>query len=315
MSDGKAIVKKIYKIPGMQAIIALAVIVIFFSIASSSYRNFGTYASILQHSAILGIVACGSTLILISGGLDLSVGSIMALTTCFVGIILTNNNAMIVPAILAGTAIGGVCGLVNGTIIVTTGIPAIIVTMGMMNIAKGIALIIGAGKDLSKFPEEFTMLGTGLIFPMIFLLASALLVFFILTRTRLGFNAYAIGGKEEVARLSGIKVKKMRVIYYTLGGLFAGLAGTIQTAKFDFASPNRGVGWELQAIAAVVIGGTSLFGGIGGVWRTIIGVLIIKSLDTGLIHLGVGSYYQKIATGIVIILAVMVDSLQRKKHV
>jgi ribose/xylose/arabinose/galactoside ABC-type transport system permease subunit len=295
--------------------IALAVIVIFFSLASSSFRNFSTYASILQHSTILGIVACGSTLILISGGLDLSVGSVMALTTCFVGIILTNNNAMIVPAILAGTAVGGLCGLVNGAIIVSTGIPAIIVTMGMMNIAKGIALIIGAGKDLSRFPEEFTMLGTGLIFPMIFLFASALIVYLVLTRTRLGFNSFAIGGNEEVARLSGIKVKKMRVIYYTLGGLFAGLAGTIQTAKFDFASPNRGVGWELQAIAAVVIGGTSLFGGIGGVWRTIIGVLIIKSLDTGLIHLGVGSYYQKIATGIVIILAVMVDSLQRKKHV
>jgi ribose/xylose/arabinose/galactoside ABC-type transport system permease subunit len=315
MPDVKALIKRIFRIPGMQAMMALAVIVIFFSIASSSYRNFSTYASILQHSTILGIVACGSTLILISGGLDLSVGSVMALTTCFVGIILTNNNAMIVPAILAGTAVGAVCGLVNGAIIVSTGIPAIIVTMGMMNIAKGIALIIGAGKDLSRFPEEFTMLGTGLIFPMIFLLGSVLIVFFVLTRTRLGFNSFAIGGNEEVARLSGIKVKKMRVIYYTLGGLFAGLAGTIQTAKFDFASPNRGVGWELQTIAAVVIGGTSLFGGIGGVWRTIIGVLIIKSLDTGLIHLGVGSYYQKIATGIVIILAVMVDSLQRKKHV
>jgi ribose/xylose/arabinose/galactoside ABC-type transport system permease subunit len=315
MPDGKAMIKRIFRIPGMQAMIALAVIVIFFSLASSSFRNFSTYASILQHSTILGIVACGSTLILISGGLDLSVGSVMALTTCFVGIILTNNNAMIVPAILAGTAVGGLCGLVNGAIIVSTGIPAIIVTMGMMNIAKGIALIIGAGKDLSRFPEEFTMLGTGLIFPMIFLFASALIVYLVLTRTRLGFNSFAIGGNEEVARLSGIKVKKMRVIYYTLGGLFAGLAGTIQTAKFDFASPNRGVGWELQAIAAVVIGGTSLFGGIGGVWRTIIGVLIIKSLDTGLIHLGVGSYYQKIATGIVIILAVMVDSLQRKKHV
>ena len=315
MPDGKAMIKKFFRIPGMQAMIALAAIIIFFSIASSSYRNFSTYASILQHSTILGIVACGSTLILISGGLDLSVGSVMALTTCFVGIILTNNNAMIVPAILAGTAVGGLCGLVNGAIIVSTGIPAIIVTMGMMNIAKGIALIIGAGKDLSRFPEEFTMLGTGLIFPMIFLLSSALIVYLVLTRTRLGFNSFAIGGNEEVARLSGIKVKKLRVIYYTLGGLFAGLAGTIQTAKFDFASPNRGVGWELQAIAAVVIGGTSLFGGIGGVWRTIIGVLIIKSLDTGLIHLGVGSYYQKIATGIVIILAVMVDSLQRKKHV
>ena len=315
MPDGKAMIKNFFRIPGMQAMIALAAIIIFFSIASSSYRNFSTYASILQHSTILGIVACGSTLILISGGLDLSVGSVMALTTCFVGIILTNNNAMIVPAILAGTAVGGLCGLVNGAIIVSTGIPAIIVTMGMMNIAKGIALIIGAGKDLSRFPEEFTMLGTGLIFPMIFLLSSALIVYLVLTRTRLGFNSFAIGGNEEVARLSGIKVKKLRVIYYTLGGLFAGLAGTIQTAKFDFASPNRGVGWELQAIAAVVIGGTSLFGGIGGVWRTIIGVLIIKSLDTGLIHLGVGSYYQKIATGIVIILAVMVDSLQRKKHV
>ena len=170
MPDGKAMIKKFFRIPGMQAMIALAAIIIFFSIASSSYRNFSTYASILQHSTILGIVACGSTLILISGGLDLSVGSVMALTTCFVGIILTNNNAMIVPAILAGTAVGGLCGLVNGAIIVSTGIPAIIVTMGMMNIAKGIALIIGAGKDLSRFPEEFTMLGTGLIFPMIFLL-------------------------------------------------------------------------------------------------------------------------------------------------
>ena len=315
MSDGKAIVKKIFGIPGMQAVIALAAILIFFSIASPSYRDLDTFASILQHSAILGIVACGATLVLISGGLDLSVGSIMALTTCVVGIILANDNSMIVPAILAGTAIGAVCGLISGTIIVTTGIPAIIVTLGMMNIAKGIALIIGAGKDLSKFPEEFTMLGTGLIFPMIFMLGSILIMYFVLTRTKLGFNAFAIGGNEEVARLSGIKVKKMRVIYYTLGGLFAGLAGTIQTAKFDFATPNRGVGWELQAIAAVVIGGTSLFGGIGGVWRTIIGVLIIKSLDTGLIHLGVGSYYQKIATGIVIILAVMVDSLQRRKHV
>ena len=315
MADGKASIIKFFRTPGMQALIALAAILIFFSITSSSFRTVATFASMLQHSTILGIVACGSTLILISGGLDLSVGSIMALTTCVVGIILTNNNEMIIPAIIAGTAVGGACGLVNGTIIVTTGIPSFIATMGMMNIAKGIALIIGAGKDLSRFPEDFTMLGTGLIYPMIFLLASTLIVFFILTRTRLGFNAYAIGGNAEVARLSGITVKKMRVFYYTLGGLFAGLAGTIQTAKFDFASPNRGVGWELQAIAAVVIGGTSLFGGVGGVWRTIIGVLIIKSLDTGLIHLGVGSYYQKIATGAVIILAVMVDSLQRKRNV
>jgi len=297
--------------PGIPQLMALAAILLVFSIWSPSYRNIQTYSAILTHSAILGIVACGTTIVLVSGGLDLSVGSVMAISTVLVGTVLMNK--LPIPlAIAAGAAVGALCGLMNGMIIVTTGVPAFIATMGMMMIAKGASLIVGAGKDMSIFPKVFTMLGTGLTGPGIILAICVLFIFFILSRTRLGFNAYAIGGSALVARLSGVKVKRNQVIYYVIGGFLAGLAGVIYTAKFDLATPNTGDGWELQAIAAVIIGGTSLFGGTGGVWRTVLGVLIIKSLETGLIHIGLGSYWQRITIGIVIILAVMTDTLRKR---
>ena len=135
---------------------------------------------------------------------------------------------------------------------------------------------------------------------------------FILRRTRLGFNTYALGGNEEVARLSGIPIKLNKIVIYSIGGFMAALASVVQTARLDFATPNRGEGMELQAIAAVVIGGTSMFGGVGGISRTIIGVLIIKSFEAGLIHLHVGAFWQRVAIGVVIILAVWVDRLQRQ---
>jgi len=296
---------------GIPPLMALGTILLVFSIWSPSYRNIQTYSAILQHSAILGIVACGTTIVLISGGLDLSVGSVMAISTVLVGTVLMNK--LPIPlAILVGAAVGTLCGLVNGVVIVTTGAPAFIATMGMMMIAKGASLIIGAGKDMSIFPEVFTMLGTGLTWPGIILTVCVLFIYFILSKTRLGFNAYAIGGSIQVSRLSGVKVKRNQVIYYIIGGFLAGLAGVIYTAKFDLATPNTGDGWELQSIAAVIIGGTSLFGGTGGIWRTVIGVLIIKSLETGLIHIGLGSFWQRITIGIVIILAVMTDTLRRK---
>jgi ribose/xylose/arabinose/galactoside ABC-type transport system permease subunit len=296
---------------GIPPLMALGTILLVFSIWSPSYRNIQTYSAILQHSAILGIVACGTTIVLISGGLDLSVGSVMAISTVLVGTVLMNK--LPIPlAILVGAAVGTLCGLVNGVVIVTTGAPAFIATMGMMMIAKGASIIVGAGKDMSIFPEVFTMLGTGLTWPGIILAVCVLFIFFILSKTRLGFNAYSIGGSIQVSRLSGVKVKRNQVIYYAIGGFLAGLAGVIYTAKFDLATPNTGDGWELQAIAAVIIGGTSLFGGTGGIWRTVIGVLIIKSLETGLIHIGLGSYWQRITIGIVIILAVMTDTLRRR---
>jgi ribose/xylose/arabinose/galactoside ABC-type transport system permease subunit len=297
--------------PGVPQLMALIAILVIFSAWAPSFRQIATYSNIIVHSAILGVVACGTTIVLISGGLDLSVGSIMAVSTVLVGSVLMSQLPILL-AVLVGVGVGALAGLVNGAIIVTTGVPAFIVTMGMMGIAKGVSLIIGAGKDMSIFPKTFTMIGTGLRWPGIILAICVLAIFFILGWTRLGFNAYAIGGNSTVSRLSGVKVKRNQIIYYVIGGFLAGLAGVMYTAKFDLATPNTGDGWELQAIAAVVIGGTSLFGGKGGVFRTVVGVLIIKSLETGLIHIGLGSFWQRITIGIVIILAVMTDSLQRR---
>ena len=297
--------------PGVPQLMALIAILVVFSVWAPSFRQLATYSNIIVHSAILGVVACGTTIVLISGGLDLSVGSVMAVSTVLVGTVLMAKLPIIL-AILVGVGVGALAGLLNGAIIVTTGVPAFIVTMGMMGIAKGAALMIGAGQDMSIFPKAFTMIGTGLKWPGIILVACVLLIWFVLGRTRLGFNAFAIGGNSTVSRLSGVKVKRNQVIYYVIGGLFAGLAGVMYTAKFDLATPNTGDGWELQAIAAVVIGGTSLFGGKGGVFRAVVGVLIIKSLETGLVHIGLGSFWQRITIGIVIILAVMTDTLQRK---
>jgi ribose/xylose/arabinose/galactoside ABC-type transport system permease subunit len=217
-------------------------------------------------------------------------------------------------AVLGALAVGTLCGFINGAVIVTTGIPTLIATLGMMMIARGAALMIGSGKDMSRFPEAFRWLGSGFVGPMLVTSMAVIAMAFILNRTRLGFNTYAIGGNEEVARLSGIPIKLDKLIIYSIGGFMAALASVVQTARLDFATPNRGEGMELQAIAAVVIGGTSMFGGVGGVGRTIVGVLIIKSLEAGLIHLHVGAFWQRVAIGVVIILAVWVDRLQRRER-
>jgi ribose/xylose/arabinose/galactoside ABC-type transport system permease subunit len=184
----------------------------------------------------------------------------------------------------------------------------------MMMIARGVALMVGAGKDMSRFPESFQWLGSGFVGPVLIMALVFSTMAFVLGKTKLGFDAYAIGGNPEVARLAGVSIWRNRIIYYALGGLLASVASIVETARLNFATPNRGEGMELQAIAAVVIGGTSMFGGMGGVGRTIIGVLIIKTLEAGLIHLRVGSFWQRVAIGVVIILAVWLDRIQRPKE-
>jgi ribose/xylose/arabinose/galactoside ABC-type transport system permease subunit len=179
---------------------------------------------------------------------------------------------------------------------------------------RGLANMTGMGKDMSRFPESFQVLGSGFVGPFIITVISVVVMWFILSKTKLGFNAYAIGGNAEVARLSGIAVNFNKIIYYCLGGFMAALAAIVQTARLDFATPNRGQAMELWVIAATVIGGTSMFGGIGGVGGTIIGVLIIKSLQSGLIHLHVQSFWQQVAIGAVIVIAVWIDVLQRRER-
>lgn len=296
----------------IQPLVGLFAIIVIFSILAPTFFQLEVFRDILAQSVILAIMAAGTTVVLISGGLDLSVGSVLALVACVGGSLLIMD-VPIVLVIVLSLAVGMLCGFTNGFITVFTGVPPFIVTLGMMNIARGVAMMVGSGKDMSRFPENFKVLGTGFIGPVIILAITFIVVAFMLAKTKIGFDAYAIGGNEEVSRLSGLKVKRNRLVYYTIGGLFAGLAAVVQIARFNFAAPNIGNGMELQAIAAVVIGGTSLWGGMGGMGRTLIGVLIIKSLEAGLIHMGVESPWQKVAIGVVIILAVWIDYIQRKE--
>jgi ribose/xylose/arabinose/galactoside ABC-type transport system permease subunit len=290
----------------------LAINAVFF-LLSPTYRQPVAIRDILEQSTVLLTMATGTTIILIAGQLDLSVGAILALVAVVSGSMLLAGLPVWV-CVLGGLAAGTLCGLINGLVIVSTGVPTLVVTLGMMMAARGVANMVGMGKDMSRFPDSFKWLGAGFVGPVIITLLAVAVMWFILSKTRLGFNAYAIGGNREVARLSGIPVKLNIVIFYCISGLTAALAAIVQTARLDFATPNRGQGMELWVIAATVIGGTSMFGGVGGVGRTVIGVLIIKSLQAGLIHLHVQSFWQQIAIGVVIIVAVAIDTFQRRER-
>lgn len=303
-----------------ESLAGLVVITLFFVIMSPTYRQWGTLTDILEQSMELVILAAGTTLVLISGGLDLSVGSVMALCTCIAGCLLSGAEGdpmmSAAPAVAVTLGAGMGVGLINGMTIKYTRVPAFIVTLGMMMIAKGAALSLAEGRNMSNFSKAFLVLGdsSGYAVPLWITGGVIVVVAFLLAMTRFGFNAYAIGGNEEVARLSGVPVKRYSIACYAMGGLCAATAAIVQTSRFEFAKPNRGESWELMAIGAVVIGGTSLFGGSGGVGRTVIGVLIIKSLQTGLSHMGVGSYWQRILIGVVIILAVWIDRIQNRRR-
>lgn len=295
-----------------QVLAALLIIYSVFFILSPEFRNIDTLLSIFSQAAILAVLACGTTVVLISGGLDLSVGSIFAVVGVVVGILIKEYQLAYPIAILGALAVGTALGALNGIIQVVTKVPAFIVTLGGLTAYKGLAEILGSGKDLSRFPEEFQMLGSGYFSPILIMFGAALLTGLFLTKTRLGNHTFAIGGNEEVARLSGVKVARSRIYYYMIGGMFAATAAILEVSKLNFAQSSRGVSYELFAIAAVVIGGTSLFGGRGGVGKTVIGMLIMQTIIVGLAYLGVGTSFQRIAIGAIIILAVYWDVWRRQ---
>ncbi len=298
---------------GFQSLLGLIIIYVIFSIMSPTFRSFDTFKTILTQAVILGTLAAGPTIVLISGGLDLSIGSLFCLVAVCVGWMLISGIPIFWVVVFA-LAIGAACGALNGLLIVGTGIPAFIGTLGMMKAFRGLAEILARNKDMSQFPESFQMIGSGYLIPISIMAVTFILVYIFLTRTKLGFSCYAIGGSNEVARLAGVPVKKYYFIYYTLGGLFAGLSAIIQSSRLNFTNSSWGNGMELNAIAAVIIGGTSLSGGIGGAGRTVIGVLIINALNAGLSHMGVSSSWQRISIGLVIIFAVWLDFMQRQRE-
>lgn len=273
--------------------------------------------NVAQQTSINAIIAVGMTFVIITAGIDLSVGSLVA----FSGVVLASVLQAGVPlpiAILVGLGVGLSCGMINGLLITQGRIPPFISTLGMMSVARGAALLYTKGRPVSGFSENFRYLATGEIFhipvPVIIMGVVYIIAHFVLNRTKLGRYAYAIGGNEEAAILSGINVKLYKTMVYALCGMLSGLAALILTARLNSAQPIAGNMYELDAIAATVIGGTSLMGGEGTVLGTLIGALIMGVLRNGLNLLGVSSFIQQIVIGSVIIIAVLMDMALKKQR-
>lgn len=307
------------------AFTSLVALLIFFTIASPNFARFDNLVGIMLSTAVIGVMAIGVTFVIISGGIDLSIGTVMTFSSVMTGVFITNLGCPLVIGIIGGILAGAVCGLINGTLVSRLRIPPFIATLGMMMVAKGLSLVISGTKPI-YFMEtpgfRNVAMGSliGSVFPgldipnaVLIFLAAACLAAFILKKTVLGLYVYAIGSNEEAARLSGIPTRLWQTIIYVVSGLFCGLAGVLMAARLNSAQPALGQGYELEAIAAVVIGGTSLSGGEGSIVGTVIGALLMSVLTNGLRILSVPQEWQMVIIGSIVIAAVYADTVRRSR--
>lgn len=301
------------------ALLGLLVLVAVLAVIAPNFWTGRNMLNIVDQVTVLGILALGATMIIITGGIDLSVGSVLALSTMTLGWLSHDGGWPMPMAMLAAVVVGALCGLVNGLGVTVAKLPPFIATLAMMSIARGLANLITDGQQIVGYPEWFFSLSSN---RMLGFLSVTTLVFVLLyaagwvyLRYRSGGRAlYAIGGGSEVARLAGIKVKRLTTSVYITAGALAGIAGIVLATRLDSSQPSAGTGYELDTIAAVVIGGASLNGGIGRVTGTIVGVLIIGVLRNGLNLLGISPFIQTILIGVVIAVAVMADVLRRRSR-
>ncbi len=278
--------------------------------ATPYFLTAANLANVAEQSAIVGVIAIGMTFVILTGGIDLSVGSVVALAGVAIGVSL--QHALPLPfALCVGLVTGTTAGIANGLLISVGKLPPFIATLGMMSVARGMALMLADGRPISGFQGSLRALTTnrvlGIPGSVMVMLALYAVAHIVLTRTVFGRLVYAVGGNEEAAALSGINVRAVKIVAYAICGLSASVCTMLLVARLDSAQPIAGIGYELDAIAAVVIGGTSLLGGSGSVVGTLIGALIMSVLRNGLNLLGVSSYVQQVAIGVVIVIAVLVD--------
>jgi len=307
------------------AFAALILLIIVFSIASPNFLKFENIVGILLATSVNGILALGVTFVIISSGIDLSIGTVMSLSAVMTGVFITDLGLPIPVGILGGLLMGTLAGLLNGVIISRFKVPPFIATLGMLNVAKGLALVLSRLKpiyfnDAPGFNQLVMNSLIGSLIPgadvpnaVLIMFSAAILAAFILNKTLLGRYTFALGSNEEATRLSGVNVNKWKMIVYALCGFFSGLAGVVIAARLNSAQPALGQGYELDAIAAAVIGGVSLSGGEGTILGTIIGAFIISVLSNGLRILSVPQEWQTVVTGAIVILAVYLDIVRRKK--
>ena len=296
----------------------LVILCVVMTILSPYFLTFNNLFNVGTQIAVIAILALGQTFVIVSGGIDLSVGSVLGLAGIVFGWATAVANLPLPAALALGVGAGASAGLINGLLITLGNLPPFIATLAMLSAARGLALVISGGVPLNPIPGPILTLGSGDLFgfvplPVILMLVMWAITVGILYSTYAGRAMYAIGGNEEASRLSGINVSRQKLLIYTLSGLFAGIAGVLLTARLASAQPQAGFTFELDAIAAVVIGGASLSGGVGSASGTLIGALILGVLRNGLNLLNVSAFWQQVVIGAVIALAVMTDTLRRRK--
>jgi ribose/xylose/arabinose/galactoside ABC-type transport system permease subunit len=278
---------------------------------SPPFRTLSNFENILQQISVNGIMAVGMTLVIITEGIDLSVGSVLALSAVVATSFAHPGTHPLIVAILLGALVGLACGTVNGVLIAKKRLAPFIVTLGMMTVARGAALVYTSGRPVINLSDAYNQIGGSGIgdipYSAIIFFAVVLLGIFILHYTRFGRYVYAVGGNELAAKVSGVNTDRILIGVYALTGALAGIAGIVLSSRVMSGSPATGAGYELDAIAAVVIGGTSLSGGVGSMAGTVVGVLIIGVMNNGLDLLNVSSYWQQIVKGLIIVLAVLLD--------
>ncbi|MEG0049394.1 MAG: ABC transporter permease [Clostridia bacterium] len=314
--------------------IALAILLVFFCIKAPNFTQWGSVVLMIKHASIYGLLALGMTMVIITGGIDLSVGAIVGLSGMVAGGLLIEGfrlpgiNGVIYPNVALILVIvfllAMAVGLFSGFLIAKVKVPAFIATMGAMYICRGAAMLRSGGAtfpnlfgDAAKGNLGFDIIGSATIpgidlpYSIVVFLVMALIAAFIMKRTPLGNQIYAVGGNERAATLSGIKINKVKIFVYLFSAFCAALSGIIMTSQLRAAHPATGESWEMNAIASVVLGGTSMSGGVGTIGGTIIGVLVITVLNDGMIMMGVSSFWQMVIKGVVIIVAVVIDLLQK----
>jgi ribose transport system permease protein len=309
-----------------QSLIALFILCLVISMLSDNFFTINNGWNVMRQIAVNVCISVGMTLVILTAGIDLSVGSVLALCGAITagllkyGIELPSASLFIgftlLGAVLAGVLTGTILGLFNGWTITKFKVPPFVATLAMLTIARGLTMLWTKGHPISNLGTDFAYFGTGWLLgiPVPVWIASivVLLAVFITQKTKLGRYIYAIGGNENAAKLSAINIKRVKITVYAIAGALAALGGLIITSRLDSAQPNAGASYELDAIAAVVIGGTSLSGGKGSIWGTVLGAVIIGVLNNGLVLLDVSPFWQQVVKGAVILLAVIIDRTSSK---
>lgn len=295
----------------------LLLVIIIFTIIKPKFLDVDNVFNILRQASINGLLALGMTFVVLTAGIDLSVGSILGAAGIFSALVAQNHQVPWVVAVLVGLGIGFLLGSINGIVISVLHVPAFIATLGMLSVARGVTYLASDAQPVPGLSDDFLVIGGGSVgvipIPVIILIVVLILCYFLLYRCKYGRYVFGVGGNENAARISGVNVKFIKWSVYMLVGVFAGLAGVVLTSRVSSGLAMAGQNYETDAIAAVVMGGTSLAGGRGRLWGTIVGILIIAVLNNGLDMMAVSSYWQLIIKGAIIVAAVMVDSLNSGK--